>query len=107
MKFEETQGTFSVGDLVDYENGKVVKMTVMRNATMALIVMAFDADTELPEHRAPGEALFSVIEGEISVRMNGNDYVVTRGRSIRFEKGGSHAVIAAKRAKVALLLNLA
>ena len=45
---------FKLGELLQYQEGKIVNMDVVHNDKMKFVLMAFDAGTGLSEHSAPG-----------------------------------------------------
>lgn len=55
---------FRLGELVPYQEGKIVNMDVTSSKTMKFALMAFDAGTGLSEHAAPGDALIFALDGE-------------------------------------------
>lgn len=97
---------FKLKDLVPYAEGKIVNMDVVHNDKMKFAVMAFDEDTGLSEHAAPGEAIIFALDGEAVISYEGKDHVVCAGENFHFAKGGLHSVKATKKFKMALLLTL-
>ncbi len=97
---------FKLKDLVPYAEGKIVNMDVVHNDKMKFVVMAFDEDTGLSEHAAPGEAIIFALDGEALISYEGKDHVVCAGENFHFAKGGLHSVKATKKFKMALLLTL-
>ncbi len=97
---------FKLADLVPYQEGKIVNMDVVHNDKMKLVVMAFDSQTGLSEHAAPGEALIFALEGEGVIGYEGVDNVIKAGENFHFAKGGMHSVKANGKFKMAILLTL-
>ncbi len=98
---------FRLGNLVPYQEGKIVNMDVVHNDKMKFVVMAFDAGTGLSEHAAPGEALVFALDGEGIIGYEGRMHPIKAGECFHFAKGGLHSVKAEKQFKMALLLTLA
>ena len=88
---------FKLGELLQYQEGKIVNMDVL---------MAFDAGTGLSEHSAPGEAIVFALDGEGIIGYEGTDHVIKAGECFHFAKAGRHYVKAEKNFKMALLLTL-
>ena len=88
---------FKLGELLQYQEGKIVNMDVVHNDKMKFVLMAFDAGTGLSEHSAPGEAI---------IGYEGTDHVIKAGECFHFAKAGRHYVKAEKNFKMALLLTL-
>ena len=66
--------------------------------------MSFGAGCELPEHAAPGEALFFCLEGEGIITTNGTPYPIKGGENFVFAPGELHSVKAVSDFKMALVL---
>ena len=97
---------FRLGELVPYQDGKIVNMDVTSGKTMKFALMAFDAGTGLSEHAAPGDALIFALDGEGVIGYEGEEHVIRAGENFRFARGGKHYVRADKRFKMALFLTL-
>lgn len=97
---------FRLAELVPYQEGRIVNMDVVHNDRMKLVVMAFDEGTGLAEHAAPGDALIFALDGRGIIRYEGVDHPIRAGENFRFARGGSHAVTADGKFKMALLLTL-
>ena len=97
---------FRLADLVPYQEGSIVNMDVVANDALKFVVMAFDANTGLSEHRAPGDAIVFALEGKATIGYEGKNYPIEAGQQFRFAKNGLHSVKADGRFKMALLLTL-
>lgn len=91
-------------ELIDYEEKTVAKKEIASNESVRLILMAFDDDEALSPHRAPADALLTVLEGEAAVDYEGDEHKLKAGEMICFDKGGLHSVKAMGKMKMALLL---
>lgn len=97
---------FKLGDLLQYQDGKIVNMDIVHNDKMKLVVMAFDAGTGLSEHSAPGEAVVFALDGEAVIGYEGTQHIIKAGENFHFAKEGKHYVKAEKKFKMALFLAL-
>ena len=95
---------FRLGELLPYQEGKIVNMDLVNNDKMKFVIMSFDAGTGLSEHAAPGEALVFALDGEAVIGYEGKDYPLKAGETFKFDKLGKHSVKAENRFKMALLL---
>ena len=91
-------------ELIDYEEKTVAKREILSNDAMKFILMAFDGDEKLSPHRAPADAVLTVLEGEAKVNYEGEDHELKAGDLIYFEEGGLHFVEAQGKMKMALML---
>ena len=97
---------FDLNEKVPYREGKIVNMDIMHTDHFKYAVMAFDAGTGLDEHAAPGDAIVNALDGEGIIGYEGKEYVLKKGQSFRFAKGGKHYVRAEKRFRMSLTLTL-
>ncbi len=97
---------FRLGDLVPYQEGKIVNMDIAANEKMKFVVMSFDKGTGLAEHAAPGEALIFALDGEGVIGYEGTEHILKQGENFKFAKNGKHYVKANSKFKMALLLTI-
>ncbi|MDO5044640.1 MAG: cupin domain-containing protein [Coriobacteriia bacterium] len=100
----EPNKVFKLGDLVDYQDHKVVNLDVVKNDSMKFVVMAFDDGTGLSEHTAPAEALIFALDGEGLITYEGEEHIIKAGENFHFANGGRHKIDAKGRFKMGLLL---
>lgn len=100
----KTGEVFKLKDLIQYEEGSISNLDIVRNDTMKFVLMAFDEGTVLQPHRAPGNAIVFALEGQAVINCEGKDYNISAGENFRFEKDGLHSVTANGKFKMALLL---
>lgn len=95
---------FALKDALPYQDGKIVNLTLMENEKSQLAILAMSKGTELSPHKAPGEALLLILDGEGIITYEGVENPVKAGDSFAFAKNGLHAVKAVSNFKFALLL---
>ena len=100
----KTGEVFKLKDLIQYEEGSISNLDIVRNDAMKFVLMAFDEGTGLQPHRAPGNAIVFALEGQAVINCEGKDYNISAGENFRFEKDGLHSVTANGKFKMALLL---
>lgn len=93
---------FDLKDVAAYEKGKAVKEVYVDQNGVKMLVVAID-HAELPDHPAPADALFTVLEGKGEITYNGKTVEIHEKQSFKFDKGVIHSVKADK-LKFALLL---
>lgn len=97
---------FQLGELLPYQEGKIVNMDLVSEEKLKFVIMSFDEGTGLSEHAAPGEALVFALDGEGVIGYEGKEYPIKAGETFKFDKLGKHSVKATKKFKMALLLVL-
>ena len=95
---------FTVADQVQYENGKVVSLTLDQQPNAGMTLFAFDASEAISTHAAGGDAMAFVLEGEAEITIDGNPNRVTGGHAIILPCGIPHAVKAITQFKMLLVL---
>ena len=91
-------------DLVEYQTAAVVSRVILKNPGGTVTAFAFDAGEGLSEHTAPFDALVQVIEGEASVTIAGDAHRVGAGQLLKLPANIPHAVKAATRFKMLLVM---
>ncbi len=95
---------FALKEILPYQEGKIVNLTVMEAPSAQMAVIAMAKGCELSPHKAPGEALLLILDGEGIIDYEGKSHNVKEGDSFSFAKGGLHGVKAKTNFKFALLL---
>ena len=75
---------FRLGELLPYQEGKIVNMDLVNNDKMKFVIMSFDAGTGLSEHAAPGEALVFALDGEAVIGYLSKYYIKCRLKTPAF-----------------------
>lgn len=90
--------------LVDYQAGAVVSRTLVKRETGTVTLFAFDKGQGLSEHTAPFDALVFIVDGEAEIRIAGAPHRVKAGEMIIMPANKPHALQAAMRFKMALVM---
>lgn len=93
-----------LADLVDYEEGRVVSRTFAQSKSLSLTLFAFDEEEGLSSHTAAGDAFVYVLDGEASITIGEHDVVVRAGEVVVMPANVPHALHAAKRFKMLLVV---
>ena len=79
-------------ELVHYDPGKVVSLTLAQQPGVGMTLFAFDAGEGVSTHAAPGDAMAHVLEGTAQITIDGTPHTVTEGSAIIMPAGVPHAV---------------
>lgn len=85
-----------------YEAGRIKPVSVLKATGANVVIFAFDAGTELREHSAQQPVLLQVLEGALTVRLDGEAVALRPGDLLHIEPGVAHSVEAADRARLQL-----
>ena len=69
--------------LIEYQEGSVVSMEVIKKELGTVTVFAFDKGQGLSEHSAPFDAMVQIIDGEAEITLAGEPHTV---KKIRFNQ---------------------
>ena len=93
-----------LADLLQYQDGSIVSRVLLKNKGGTVTLFAFDVGEGLSEHTAPFDALVVVTEGDVDVDIAGESYKVRQGETITLPANRPHAVKAATKFKMLLIM---
>jgi quercetin dioxygenase-like cupin family protein len=93
-----------LGELLQYQDVSIVSRVLLKNKGGTVTLFAFDKGEGLSEHTAPFEALVLAVDGEAEVAIAGQAYRVKPGETITLPANIPHAVRAATRFKMLLIM---
>jgi quercetin dioxygenase-like cupin family protein len=91
-------------DLLQYQEGSIVSRVLLKNQGGTVTLFAFEVGEGLSEHTAPFDALVVVTDGEADIEVAGENFKVRRGETIILPANRPHAVRAATRFKMLLIM---
>jgi quercetin dioxygenase-like cupin family protein len=94
----------ALASLIDYQDGSVVSRTVIDKTAGTVTLFAFDEGEGLSEHTAPYDALVYVFDGEAEITISGKPVRVKQGEMTIMPANEPHALKAAKKFKMLLVL---
>ena len=95
---------FKLKDLVGFQEESIVSRTIIDRPEGTVTLFAFDEGQALSEHSAPYDALVTVVEGKLEVKLGGKPNEVNAGESIIMPAGVPHALRAISQAKMLLVM---
>jgi len=93
-----------LSDLVQYQAGAVVSRTLIDKKIGTLTLFAFDDGQGLSEHTAPYDAFVQIVDGSADVTIAGTEHRVGAGEMIIMPANIPHALRAAGRFKMLLVM---
>jgi quercetin dioxygenase-like cupin family protein len=90
--------------LIDYAADSIVSKTILDKDAGTLTLFAFDQGQKLSEHTAPYDAVVQVLDGQAVVTIAGEEKEVAAGELIIMPANVAHAVAAAERFKMLLIM---
>ena len=71
-----------VEGLIEYQEGSVVSMEVIKKELGTVTLFAFDKGQGLSEHSAPFDAMVQIIDGEAEITLAGEPHTVKKGEML-------------------------
>jgi quercetin dioxygenase-like cupin family protein len=93
-----------LAEMVDYQAGAVVSRTVLAKDTGTLTLFAFDEGQGLSEHTAPFDAFVYILDGDAEVTISGTPIPMKTGEMVVMPANEPHALRAARRFKMLLVM---
>ena len=91
-------------DLLQYQDNSIVSRVMLKNKGGTVTLFAFDVGEGLSEHTAPFDALVVVTDGEAEIEISGESFQVRAGDTIILPANQPHAVKAASKFKMLLIM---
>ena len=91
-------------ETISYQEGSVVSRTLVDRKTGTVTLFAFDSGQALSEHTAPFDALFHVMDGEVTITIAGEPFQLKAGEAIVMPANKPHAVKAVSKFKMMLVM---
>ncbi|MBE0617016.1 MAG: cupin domain-containing protein [Proteobacteria bacterium] len=105
MKSEAPKGqVIPLADHISYAEGAVVSKTLLDKKAGTLTLFAFDAGQGLSEHTVPYDATVEILDGEAVITIAGEDVRARAGDLVIMPAQVPHALRAAQRFKMLLIM---
>ena len=104
LKMLESAAAFNLAEIVDYQEGKIISKNLAAKNNLVITVMSFWKGESLDPHKAPGDALVTVLDGEGKYYVDGKPFIVKKGESAVLPANIPHAVEAVENFKMMLVL---
>ena len=95
---------FNLENHVAYADGSVVSKTLIKKDIGTITLFAFDAGQGLSEHKAPFDAVVTILDGQAKITIGGNTAVVKTGEMLIMPANITHALHAEERFKMLLVM---
>jgi quercetin dioxygenase-like cupin family protein len=91
-------------DLIAYQDGSVVSRMLVYKKSGTITLFAFDAGEGLSEHTAPFDAIAMIVDGEMEISIEKNQFLLKAGQMIVMPANKPHALHAQQRSKMILTM---
>ncbi len=94
----------NLAGMVDYQDGTIVSRTISDKPSGTITLFAFAQGQALSEHTAPFDAMLVALDGQAEVTISGLPHRLCRGEMIIMPANKPHAVKAADKFKMLLVM---
>ncbi|MDF2876112.1 MAG: Cupin domain protein [Sporomusa sp.] len=91
-------------NLVDYQPGKVVSLTLSQNKTLSMTLFAFAQGEAISTHSAPGDAMVHILDGRADITIGDEKITATAGQVVVMPADIPHGLDAVENFKMLLVL---
>lgn len=91
-------------DEINYQAGTVVSKTLYQTPSVSITLFAFDQGEGLTPHASKGDALVTVLDGEVAIDIDGHESHLKAGESIVMPRNIPHGLQAIKAFKMLLII---
>jgi quercetin dioxygenase-like cupin family protein len=95
---------FEIVNAVGYSTQSVVSKQVIKKETGNVTLFAFDKGEGLSEHTTPFDALVSVLDGEVEIKIGGEHHILKTGEAIIMPANIPHALKGIEKFKMMLVM---
>lgn len=99
-----TSQVYKLSSLIDYSKDSVVSKTLINKDSGTITLFSFDKDQGLSEHKAPYDALFYIIKGDMLIGIEENNFTVKTGETILLPANKMHSLKAISKSKMFLVM---
>jgi quercetin dioxygenase-like cupin family protein len=104
IKNIEFAKALSMANLVDYQPGRVVSLTLVQNDTVSITLFAFAQGEAISTHSAPGDALVYILDGETEITIGEDKMIAHTGETVVMPANIPHGLEATANFKMLLIV---
>lgn len=91
-------------DLVEYQSGRVVSLTLAQNDAMSMTLFAFGKGEGVSTHSAPGDALVYILDGQAQISIGDTSLRAGAGQAVVMPANIPHGLEAVENFKMLLIV---
>ncbi|MGI6093179.1 MAG: cupin domain-containing protein [Negativicutes bacterium] len=104
IKNIEFSKALEMANLVDYQPGKVISLTLVQNERVSITLFAFSQGEGISTHSAPGDALVYIIDGEAEITVGDKMITTAAGQVVVMPANIPHGLEARQNFKMLLVV---
>ncbi len=91
-------------DGLEYREGSIASKELLKSSSGAVTAFAIDAGQGVGESSQPFDAMIHVLEGALTVTVDGKEHAVAAGQAVLIPALRPHALSATERCKIVLTM---
>ncbi len=104
LKNIEFGQVLSFANLVEYQQGRVVSLTLVQKDFLSMTLFAFSQGESLSTHSSPGDAFVYILDGKAEITVGTTTHTVTAGEAIVMPSATPHGLTATENFKMLLIV---
>lgn len=104
IKNIEFSKALELANLVEYQEGRVVSLTLVQNEGLTLTLFAFAKGEGVSTHSAPGDAMVYMLDGEAEITVGEEKIIGRTGQTVVMPSDIPHGLDAVENFKMMLIL---
>ncbi|MEG6586892.1 cupin domain-containing protein [Dendrosporobacter sp. 1207_IL3150] len=104
IKNIEFSKALNLAGLVEYQQGRVVSLTLAQNSTISMTLFAFSKGEEISTHSAPGDAMVYILDGEAELTIGDTKVTARTGETVVMPADIPHGLEAVENFKMLLVV---
>lgn len=104
IKNIEFNKSLEMGNLVEYQAGRVVSLTLVQNEGLSLTLFAFAKGEGVSIHSTHGDAMVYMIDGEAEVNIGSETLIAHTGQTVIMPSDIPHGLTATENFKMMLIV---
>jgi quercetin dioxygenase-like cupin family protein len=104
IKNIEFSTALEMANLVEYQEGRVVSLTLVQNDALTLTLFAFAKGEAVSTHSAPGDAMVYILDGEAAITVGEHKFTASKGQTLVMPSNIPHGLDATEKFKMMLIL---
>lgn len=104
IKNMEFSKALAFAELVDYQPGRVVSLTLVQNEALTMTLFAFGKGEGVSTHSAPGDALVYILDGQAQISIGDKTLTASAGQAVVMPANIPNGLDATENFKMLLIL---
>jgi len=104
LKNIEFNQVLPFANLVEYQQGRVVSLTLAQKDFLSMTLFAFSKGESISTHSSPGDAFVYILDGQADIAVGMNTQTVKTGEAIVMPSDTPHGLTATENFKMLLIV---